>query len=319
MPDLIAISPSTLIRAITVSAPSHIVRVRGEVTRFTPYYAKGSNEIACIYGDLADAEGKVSFKLKPSPDLKGAGQHIEITGSVRTAFIKDISGYNVRVDGELVQEYQVDKRPIVLLNGNNPERPRISLHSYLLNNQINQLFLITTETGLKDFLSGAQPAHIEQDIRHAIVKVSSKVEIFSCLESLKERTDITGLGIIRGGMSDLRLWDDAEVVQRFIDTGLPYYSAIGHSDKLLLIDKYSMESFPVPFAFGQAVGENLRRIQSSEALSDENASLQRRVDTHEVYSQKLKKWVWRLSGVLIASTALLFLIIYYLYKHPVLK
>lgn len=320
-PDPVAISPSTLLATVTVGAPSHLVRVRGEVVRFTPFTNKGEKEITCIYGELADASGKVTFKLKPSPDLQGEGQHIEIIGAVKTSFSKYTTGFDLRVDGEMVAAYQVDKRPVTLLNDQRPEQPRISLHHFLQENPLNHLFLMTTETGLKDFLSGAQPERIEQNIRYKIIKVSTKADVFNCLESIERMTDIAGLGIMRGGgaTTDLRLWDDAEVVQRFLATGLPYYSAVGHSDKLLLIDKYSMESFPVPFAFGQAVGEILRHSRSAENLSEKNASLQNLLVTHEVNSQKLKKWVWRLSSVWIVTTALLVLIIYYLYKHPVLK
>ena len=326
MSGCVAVSPSTLIKAIAVSAPSHMVTVRGEVTRLTPF-TKGS-EIICIYGDLADADGQVSFKLKPSPNLKGEGQHIEIIGSVKTSISKNVSGFNVHIDGEMVLEYQVDKRPVTLLNGNSPEQPRTSLHSFLQNHPLNSLYLITTETGLKDFLSGAQDAHVGKNIRYEIVKVNSKADILNCLDTLKRKSGIAGLGIIRGGgaTADLRLWDDAEIVQQFLATGLPYYSAVGHSDKLLLIDKYSMESFPVPLAFGHAVGEILRDIRGADDLSDKNASLQKLVDLHEVNfqkleinSQKLKKWIWRLSGAMLVSTALFFLIIYYLHKHPMLK
>lgn len=320
-PDPVAISPSTLLATITVGAPSHLVRVRGEVVRFTPFTNKGEKEITCIYGELADASGKVTFKLKPSPDLKGEGQHIEIIGAVKTSFSKYTTGFDLRIDGEMVAAYQVDKRPVTLLNDQRPEQPRISLHGFLQNNPIDSLFLITTEIGLKDFLSGAQPVHIERDIRYAIIKISSKTEVFNCLESIETKSDIAGLGIIRGGAAtaDLRLWDDAEVVQRVLATGLPYYSAVGHSDKLLLIDKYSMESFPVPFAFGQAVGETLGRIRHAVNQDEKNMSLQNLVHTHDVNAQKLKKVILRLSIMLTATTALLFLVIYYLYKHPVLK
>lgn len=40
-PDPVAISPSTLLATVTVGAPSHLVRVRGEVVRFTPFTSKG--------------------------------------------------------------------------------------------------------------------------------------------------------------------------------------------------------------------------------------------------------------------------------------
>lgn len=313
MPDCAAVSPSTLITAITINAPSHLMTVRGEIKRFSPYYDKGTKELIWIYGDLADGEVQVSFKLKPSPDLKGEGQHIEIIGSVNVSISKNVPGFTVRIDGEMVREYYVDKRPVTFLNDDSPEQPRISLDRFLQNNPINTLFLMTTETGLKDFLSGAQDANanIKGKVRYEIVKINSKANILKCLDTIKRQSDIAGLGIIRGGgaATDLRLWDDAEIVQRFLATGLPYYSAVGHSDKLLLIDKYSMESFPVPLAFGHAVGDTLHRIQEKKNLSEKNISLQQSVDAHKVNSQKLTQWIWRLSSVLFVSTALLFLII----------
>lgn len=313
----IAIGPTTLIRSITVNGPGHLVTVRGEVTRLTPFYAKDSNEVICVYGDLADEESQVSFKLKPNPDLQGEGQHIEIIGTVKTSIAKYAAGFNLRIDGEMVRTYHVDKRPVALLNTGEAERPRVSLYRFLQKNPIESLFLITTETGLKDFLSGAQDAHIEQSVRYEIIKITSKTEILNCLDTVARESGVSALGIVRGGgaTADLRLWDDARIIQRLLATGLPYYCAVGHSDKLLLIDKYSMESFPVPFAFGQAVGHILGQIRHMDGLSAANASLQKLVESHETTLRQLKKWIRRLSGALLVLAVLFCVILFSLYNR----
>jgi exodeoxyribonuclease VII large subunit len=51
----------------------------------------------------------------------------------------------------------------------------------------------------------------------------------------------------------MELWNDPEVVAALLDCDSPFYTAIGHSDQLLLADKFADAAFTTPSAFGHEV------------------------------------------------------------------
>ena len=73
---------------------------------------------------------------------------------------------------------------------------------------------------------------------------------------------------MRGGGDNvmLRFWDDGLFVRALLDRGLHLFTAVGHSDRLLLADKYADESFPTPTAFGEVLGQSLAQIERERRL-----------------------------------------------------
>ena len=64
------------------------------------------------------------------------------------------------------------------------------------------------------------------------------------------------VAFVRGGSDSLSLqfWNDQALLRTFLDQPLPFYTALGHSQELLLADKYSDESFATPTDLGSQAG-----------------------------------------------------------------
>jgi exodeoxyribonuclease VII large subunit len=67
---------------------------------------------------------------------------------------------------------------------------------------------------------------------------------------------VAGIGFVRGGSDPLTLqiWNDQALLRAFLAQPLPFYTALGHSQELLLADKYSDESFATPTDLGAQAG-----------------------------------------------------------------
>ena len=87
---------------------------------------------------------------------------------------------------------------------------------------------------------------------------------------------IAGIAFVRGGSDPLTLqiWNDQALLRAFLAQPLPFYTALGHSQELLLADKYSDESFTTPSDLGAQAGQD-RAPSSPRALASSGASKSR--------------------------------------------
>lgn len=94
----------------------------------------------------------------------------------------------------------------------------------------------------------------------------------------------------RGGSNDASedVWDDPAFVARLLNLGVPFYTAVGHSDGLHLADLYAEGAFATPTHAGQELlrvqeaGEReARSRQEEQRLRARNAELARRIDELE--------------------------------------
>jgi exodeoxyribonuclease VII large subunit len=94
---------------------------------------------------------------------------------------------------------------------------------------------------------------------------------------------VAGIAFVRGGSDplSLQIWNDGALLRAFLAQPLPFYTALGHSQELLLADKYADESFATPSDLGAQAG----RIAAE--LATEAAREQRREEEAAKLGERL--------------------------------
>jgi exodeoxyribonuclease VII large subunit len=87
-------------------------------------------------------------------------------------------------------------------------------------------------------------------------KIADAEAVRACFAQACRDHAIAGIAFVRGGSDPLTLqiWNDQALLRAFLEQPLPLYTALGHSQELLMADKYSDESFSTPTDLGAQAG-----------------------------------------------------------------
>lgn len=125
-------------------------------------------------------------------------------------------------------------------------------------------------------------------------------------EYVPDVAEIKALAFVRGGSdgASLRMWNDPDLVGRILSKDLPFYTAVGHSDSILLADKYSDESFATPTAFGDSFANALADLADEQEKDARLSALYQEKRTLEAPTlrliQKNQRYSRVLSGIVAA-------------------
>jgi exodeoxyribonuclease VII large subunit len=166
-------------------------------------------------------------------------------------------------------------------------RGRLPLRQLIAQHGLGSLCLIGSETGLGDARTALLRHSAEASWREAVCKVADAEAIRERFTQVCRDHAVAGIAFVRGGSDPLTLqiWNDGALLRTFLAQPLPFYTALGHSQELLLADKYADESFATPTDLGAQAGRITAELaaegERNERLEREFARLAERVTRAE--------------------------------------
>lgn len=258
-----ALTPSTLIESLYIQADKQIVSVKGEVASLRPWPEDNPRK---VYGDITWEGSTIEFECKPGFAPTAVGQYLIVRGSLSTKPKNFGSGFQLLIKGEVVDEWEPSLEPsqfTVLAR----HHGRLNLRSFLEQNALKDLLIITTDTAENDVNTGLNIHHSNEELQVYRGNFGSSEKMQSCIANAVSEYKPKAIALVRGGGGDIyKLWNDAELIRFIIGLAIPFYSAIGHSDHLCLIDKYADEAFSTPEGFGHALGMSISAINEDKAI-----------------------------------------------------
>jgi len=269
------LSPGALLRGVHVTSPIGPLSVAGVVEKAHPYERS-------VYLLLSGDQGVIEARVprEEQPPLKTA---VVITGMVNVRPDGLGKGLNVIVHGHVDGAAQRSVRPIISLH----KARRVTLESLMADptTRVADLAVVGTERAFSDIAGrvlGVPP----------LFRVVSTINEQAILAAASAAAADGSKAVIfaRGGSADATedLWDDAEFVAKLIALPVPFYTAIGHSDRMHLADIFADQSFATPTHIGteiQTIGERRaarsRELAELSALRSETARLRRSVSNLE--------------------------------------
>jgi len=248
------------------------VTVKGIASNIKPYDRK-------TYFDLLGS-GKKIRACCASEDTPSEGAAIEFNGLVTLQTNNHGTNLQIMINGSPIGSWERQKKSTILTSKDLVKYNNKPLSSLIGEFQTKRLLLIGTETAINDVIATLNTEGIE--VVSSIVKVSQKSEVLSLLKKLKEdpyTSNIVGaIAVVRGGDDDsMDVWDDSEVVKSLLDVGCPFFTALGHSHRVTLADKYAAQSFPTPGNFASSFNEESRAFESSLSLNNNINLLEKEV------------------------------------------
>ena len=307
--------PDAIIGSVVLTHPKERVLVKGRVERLRPWPTEAPRT---VYGTLRGEEVSIEFQCAPDRSPRLEGEYTVLSGYLSVKPKRNASGVDILLTGDAVSTWTppTNLPPLIL-----PARTRgrQSLHVFVREHGAEALLVLTTQTGQNDFLTALTQQGVSTRICPTVkINFGDRQTLLADLDRAITQHPALALAFVRGGGDvGLALWDDPALVCALIERGRPLYTAVGHSNRLLLADKHSDESFATPTAFGQALGQALvavaqerRLFAEFEAAQQETARLTRETErlTHVQraltarHRQRLR-WVWGLVGVLAAVLA----------------
>ncbi|MDF5919991.1 exodeoxyribonuclease VII large subunit [Pseudomonas aeruginosa] len=157
----------------------------------------------------------------------------------------------------------------------------MSLEAALAKHGLEAIAILATGTAWNDLAAAAQSLPVFSHCRRVETNFMEPEQFLSDLAKVCQDPAIQVLVIARGGGDSLEvIGDSREVACALLACGRPFYTALGHDDNVMLLDKHADRSFSTPSILGQALMETARDITQRQELQEslgkfaqENASL----------------------------------------------
>lgn len=260
-----ALSPEHVIDLIKVTEPKEMIRVRGKVTRLSPY---PRDNPYCFYGTLETIYGDGSIEFKCPKDAAPGALHqcVVIEGTVTSAPFKfqKSTGMEITLNGRCVGSAELPQTPGIVLRPQDRTQSKCSLKKYLQNNKLGGFGIIGSDTALTDIKSTMQ---IEPE-ELKFMRAASLVDIEKIISLTRELAPSAILFTRGGDDTTLSLWDQPEFIAQILDLKIPFYTALGHSHRLTLADHYADQAFLTPSDFGKSFYDIILEIHESRELRD---------------------------------------------------
>lgn len=214
------------------------------------------------YFELTDANSYKSITCRCPANMSPiAGQAIIFEGTAHVKPSNFHTGFELMVIGKPIGTWSpLDPEMVQTLI---PSKVgKIPLIEWIQRYPIQNMHMIGTTTGIDDAISHA--GIYGEYIKKHIVTVSDKFTLIKSISSIVNTSgNLAGLIFVRGG-DDLtvNIWDDQELISYLMETKIPFYSAIGHTHRVCLIDKYSDQAFNTPTAVGHEISAASRQINN---------------------------------------------------------
>ena len=268
-----------LLNQIRIERPTGQVLVKGRVERLSAW-PKGSPRH--LFGELSGGERSIEFRCPVGQGPSAVGDHVVLSGTLTIRPSPVHQGFAVQLVGEVVGSWTRDKpaaAPVLLER----RRGRLSLRQLIAQHGLGSLCLIGSETGLGDARAALLRHRPDAPWREVVCKVADAESVRETFVQACRDHAVAGIAFVRGGSDSLTLqvWNEQALLRSFLAQPLPFYTALGHSQELLLADKYADESFATPTDFGAQAGRFAAELaaegERKERLEQELAKLAERL------------------------------------------
>jgi exodeoxyribonuclease VII large subunit len=278
-PGQVPLIVEALLNQIRIERPTGQVLVKGRVERLTAW-PKGNPRH--LFGELVGSDRSIEFRCPVAQGPKAVGEHVVLSGTLTIRPSPIHQGFAVQLVGEVVGSWAPEKRaaaPVILER----RRGRLPLKHLIAQHGLESLCLIGSETGLGDARAALLRHRPDAPWREVVCKVADAEAVRDCFAQACRDHAIAGIAFVRGGSDPLTLqiWNDQALLRAFLAQPLPFYTALGHSQELLLADKYSDESFATPTDLGAQAGRIRAELAAEQRLEQELAKLGERVTRAE--------------------------------------
>ena len=251
-PGHVPLIVEALLNQIRIERPTGQVLVKGRVERLSAW-PKGNPRH--LFGELVGSDRSIEFRCPVGQGPKAVGDHVVLSGTLTIRPSPIHQGFAVQLVGEVVGSWAPEKRaaaPVILER----RRGRLPLKHLIAQHGLESLCLIGSETGLGDARAALLRHCAEAAWREVVCKIADAEAVRACFAQACRDHAIAGIAFVRGGSDPLTLqiWNDQALLRAFLAQPLPFYTALGHSQELLLADKYSDESFATPSDLGAQAG-----------------------------------------------------------------
>ena len=262
-PGPVPLIVEALLNQIRIERPTGQVLVKGRVERLSAW-PKGSPRH--LFGELVGSERSIEFRCPIAQGPRAVGEHVVLSGTLTIRPSPIHQGFAVQLVGEVVGSWVPEKRaaaPVILER----RRGRLPLKHLIAQQGLQSLCLIGSETGLGDARAALLRHCADAPWREVPCKIADAEAIRERFAQVRRDEAIAGVAFVRGGSDPLTLqiWNDQTLLRAFLEQPLPFYTALGHSQELLLADKYSDESFATPTDLGAQAGRLAAELAAETA------------------------------------------------------
>ncbi len=267
----LALTPDALTALLKIQAPAGAVTLKGIATQVQAFPKDGPPK--AYYGRLALGGASVRFHLDPhSPPA--VGDHCLIHGVLTIKATDPVGGdkkewratHELMLRGSVVGQWQ----PTPAASARNGaalalrrESGRLPLSAWVEENDLQSLLIIASDEGKPDLWQGLGARRQSLPLRFAVGRFGDAPSFLECLDRI-DWDGVEGVAIVRGGGGGLdEVGNAPEVVQALLDRGITFYSAMGHTNSVCLLDKFADQAFAVPHAFGTALAEALDDLEAA--------------------------------------------------------
>ena len=282
-----AITPDDLIAQLRIESPRDRVTVKGIAEKLKPFSKEGETT-QWVYGELRGVEGTIKFRCPATNTPTKEGEAVVLNGFIKIQTSKFHNGLDVILNGEMAGTWTPgvnQSNQIVRLERKNS---RLPLSTFLRDYTLDSLCILASNRGKSDLLAAINKH--DTNIHPHIVncRFNSKKNLLLDFNTAMDNTEIKGIAFARGGSDDaiMHQWNDAELLAEILDKELPFYTAIGHSDVLLLADKYCDESFTTSTSLGDSLGQAITQIAKEQQQNKTLKSLYKERD--QLRNEKVK-------------------------------
>jgi exodeoxyribonuclease VII large subunit len=252
-----------LLNQIRIERPTGQVLVKGRVERLSAW-PKGNPRH--LFGELVGSDRSIEFRCPVAQGPKAVGEHVVLSGTLTIRPSPIHQGFAVQLVGEVVGTWAPETRaeaPVILER----RRGRVPLKHLIAQHGLHSLCVIGSETGLGDARAALLRHLPDAPWREVPCKVADPETVRARFAQACRDHAVAGIAFVRGGSDPLTLqiWNDQALLRAFLDQPLPFYTALGHSQELLLADKYSDESFSTPTDLGAQAGRAAAELAAETA------------------------------------------------------
>ena len=297
------ITVEELISRVLLKNPNALLRVAGRV--------KEADLWNCYCYGLLESENSERIKFRVSEHEKPEiNEFVIIVGSLKTS-----KKLHLELHGHIERPYIIPENYIDI-----PERQGspLLLKDFIEKNGLHLLGFLISKTGWNDICTSSGISEIT-DCPRIITNFSNEKQFIKDGERLLTR-NVQGIVIVRGGGEGLGVIGNSHLVTCFfVKNSVRFYTAMGHANDDLMIDKRADEAFCTPSDFGHRLREILNTKQQKQQTRSKRSNLiqiERHLNKdviplkeHEIALKESKKKILMLNlFLLIIMTTCLFLI-----------
>lgn len=277
------LTPPYLKGLVNIEGPRRL-RVRGIVKSARPW--KKDGVAPRCYGSLELDGQTLSFCLTSTP-YPTEGERVVIEGMLQ---LNKQSA--LEIQGALEGTWQPTDRPAQpsLPDRTQPPQP---LMQFFADHPLKKLGFLTTDTAWGDLCSSPNGSEIRQCTRIA-ANFTDEIEFVEAVDAMKQN-GVAGIVIARGGGEELSVIGGSAIVAKaLLESELPFYVAIGHSDDVVLLDKHADQCFATPSDLSHQITGCIKAQKTVSANASNAKKAQEKLNQTEAAlaeSQRTKKQI----------------------------